>query len=149
MEFEILQAFDCILRFISPGINLTPAQIQLWRQIFLDTLYHKYQNHWTPENPYQGNGFRSLTVFNGEVDPILLNTAEKAGINLDQLSVALPREFVVWVDPYSVSYKVGDNASIVAHWEDYSRGKLAQIIKQRHENSVKVVLKTPEGINSD
>lgn len=37
----------------------------------------------------------------------------------------LPRDFVLWIDPYSVSYRVGDHGNIMTLYEDRSRGKLS------------------------
>lgn len=38
------------------------------------------------------------------------------------LYVHLPRDFVLWIDPYSVSYRVGDHGNIMTLFEDRSRG---------------------------
>lgn len=37
----------------------------------------------------------------------------------------LPRDFVLWIDPYSVSYRVGDHGNIMTLYEDRSRGRVS------------------------
>lgn len=36
----------------------------------------------------------------------------------------LPRDFVLWIDPFSVSYRVGDHGNIMTLFEDRSRGRI-------------------------
>lgn len=36
----------------------------------------------------------------------------------------IPRDFVLWIDPYTVSYRVGDHGNIMTLFEDRSRGRI-------------------------
>jgi hypothetical protein len=36
----------------------------------------------------------------------------------------LPHDFVLWIDPFSVSYRVGDHGNIMTLFEDRSRGRI-------------------------
>ncbi len=37
----------------------------------------------------------------------------------------MPRDFVLWIDPFSVSYRVGDHGNIMTLYEDRSRGRVS------------------------
>ncbi|RUP50829.1 hypothetical protein BC936DRAFT_137581, partial [Jimgerdemannia flammicorona] len=37
---------------------------------------------------------------------------------------SIPRDFVLWIDPYTVSYRVGDHGNINTLFEDRSRGRI-------------------------
>ncbi|KAJ9060707.1 hypothetical protein DSO57_1010769 [Entomophthora muscae] len=143
MEIEITNAFDLILRMINAPTLLTEPQISAWKSAFVGELTKRFSDHWLPESPFQGNAYRSLTVLNGEVDPVLLETCQLAGIPASILKNSLPKELVIWVDPYVVSYRTGDQSPVISFWEDRSRGKLALIMQQRAANTVKVTLRTP------
>lgn len=48
----------------------------------------------------------------------------KADCSIELIHHHLPREFVLWIDPYAVSYRVGDHGNINTLYEDRSRGKI-------------------------
>ncbi|KAI0229718.1 hypothetical protein L0F63_003496 [Massospora cicadina] len=143
MEIEITNAFDLILRMINAPNLLTDDQIAAWRAVFIEELTKRFVDHWLPDSPFQGNAYRSLTVLNGEVDPLLLEICQLAGVPPAILTNALPKELVIWIDPYTVAYRTGDQSPVICFWEDRSRGKLALLMQQRAANAVKVTLRTP------
>lgn len=48
----------------------------------------------------------------------------KASIQPTSIHAHLPRDFVLWIDPFSVSYRVGDHGNIMTLFEDRSRGRI-------------------------
>jgi hypothetical protein len=50
--------------------------------------------------------------------------AQKADIDATLLHSYLPRDFVLWIDPFSVAYRVGDHGNIMTLFEDRSRGRI-------------------------
>lgn len=143
MEIEITIAFDLILRMINAPTVLSEPQISAWKSAFVGLLTERFSDHWLPDSPFQGNAYRSLTVLNGEVDSVLLETCQLAGIPSSILTNSLPKELVIWIDPYAVSYRTGDQSPVQLFWEDRSCGKLALIMQARAANTVKVTLRTP------
>lgn len=49
----------------------------------------------------------------------------KASIQPSTIHAHLPRDFVLWIDPFSVSYRVGDHGNIMTLFEDRSRGRIS------------------------
>lgn len=55
---------------------------------------------------------------------LFLIAAQKADIDAPLLHSYLPRDFVLWIDPFSVAYRVGDHGNIMTLFEDRSRGRI-------------------------
>ncbi|NXM18694.1 BTG2 protein, partial [Ploceus nigricollis] len=75
-----------------------------------------YRHHWFPEKPSKGSGYRCIRI-NHRMDPIISRAAGQIGLSLPQLFQLLPSELTLWVDPYEVSYRIGDDGSICVLYE--------------------------------
>lgn len=75
-----------------------------------------YQNHWFPDRPQKGSGYRCIRI-NHEMDPLIGRAANRIGLTSGQLFSLLPRELTLWVDPYEVSYRIGEDGSICVLYE--------------------------------
>lgn len=84
-------------------------------QSFVFTTEH-YQHHWFPDRPQKGSGYRCIRI-NHEMDPIIATAANRIGLTSEQLFSLLPRELTLWVDPYEVSYRIGEDGSICVLYE--------------------------------
>lgn len=51
------------------------------------------------------------------MDPIIGRAAGRIGLTSDELFSLLPRELTMWVDPYEVSYRIGEDGSICVLYE--------------------------------
>lgn len=51
----------------------------------------------------------------------LFVAAQNASVPPELIHVHLPRDFVLWIDPLSVSYRVGDHGNIMTLFEDRGR----------------------------
>lgn len=56
------------------------------------------------------------------IEPFIAST--QVAIQPSCIFAHLPREFVLWIDPFSVSYRVGDHGNIMTLFEDRSRGRI-------------------------
>ncbi|KAF9435322.1 transducer of ERBB2 [Entomortierella beljakovae] len=83
----------------------------------------KYTNHWDPQRPHYGNGYRAITSFGGKVDPLLCEAAQKSSLPVETLYGLIPKDLVLWVEPFTVSFRVGDHGTINTIY-DGSRGKV-------------------------
>uniref|UniRef100_A0A9L0S3F6 BTG anti-proliferation factor 2 n=1 Tax=Equus caballus TaxID=9796 RepID=A0A9L0S3F6_HORSE len=81
----------------------------------LDSPEH-YEHHWFPEKPSKGSGYRCIRI-NHKMDPIITKVASQIGLSQPQLHQLLPSELTLWVDPYEVSYRIGENGSICILYE--------------------------------
>lgn len=100
-------------------------------------LFERYQNHWFPERPFRGSGYRCIRI-NHNVEPLLKRAADESGLGLNFL-LNLPNELTIWVDPMEVSYRIGENGSIGVLYkgEDELNGnqQQQQLNQKQNQNS--------------
>jgi len=115
MKAEVQSAADFVaqlLRVRQQVNSLSENQLHSFRGSLTSVLLEKYNNHWYENNPRKGSAFRCIRI-NGETSEPLI---EKAAINcgLTQLTIRrlLPAELTLWIDPNTVSYRIGENGSI-------------------------------------
>uniref|UniRef100_A0A8C0VBV4 BTG anti-proliferation factor 2 n=1 Tax=Cyanistes caeruleus TaxID=156563 RepID=A0A8C0VBV4_CYACU len=82
----------------------------------LNPKFEHYKHHWFPEKPFKGSGYRCIRI-NHRMDPIISKAASQIGLSLPQLYQLLPSELTLWVDPYEVSYRIGEDGSICVLYE--------------------------------
>ncbi|KAK1801744.1 hypothetical protein P4O66_022379 [Electrophorus voltai] len=75
-----------------------------------------YQYHWFPQAPCRGSGYRCLRI-NHKMDPLISKAACAIGLAREQLFALLPSELTLWVDPYEVSYRIGEDGSTCVLYE--------------------------------
>ncbi|KAJ8257208.1 hypothetical protein GJAV_G00183080 [Gymnothorax javanicus] len=95
---------------------LSEQQLQIFSECLQQALSEHYKHHWFPEKPQKGSGYRCIRI-NHEMDPIFSKVAHRIGLNSHQLYQLLPRELTLWVDPYEVSYRIGEDGSICVLYE--------------------------------
>eukprot|EP00039_Didymoeca_costata_P018092 m.332088 g.332088 ORF g.332088 m.332088 type:complete len:213 (-) comp16874_c0_seq1:111-749(-) len=83
-----------------------------------ERLKERFQDHWFPEEPMKGSGFRCIQSFPERVDPILLK-ALKSCLAKDIMATAINSlpgcgNFTIWIDPYDVSLRVGDQRLVTS-----------------------------------
>ncbi|KAI9005994.1 hypothetical protein BC832DRAFT_526035, partial [Gaertneriomyces semiglobifer] len=96
-----------------PPDQRSAFQASLQRQMTL-----KFDAHWNPTLPLAGNAYRAINISGGKPDPVLMNAADECGLGIDVLMSSFPEEYVLWVDPFSVTYRVGDHGYPTVIWED-------------------------------
>lgn len=84
--------------------------------IFSFFIADHYQHHWFPNAPYRGSGYRCIRI-NHKMDPLIGKAACTIGLTKEQLFSLLPSELTMWVDPYEVSYRIGEDGSICVLYE--------------------------------
>ncbi|ORX43489.1 BTG-domain-containing protein, partial [Hesseltinella vesiculosa] len=122
MHLEIAQALDFLSRLLQSKID--DDRLASFKEKLAELLKLKYTNHWDPQQPFKGNGYRSISNFNQQLDPILIQAASKSDVSVQSLVTHLPRDFIIWIDPYSVSYRMGDHGNIMTLFEDRTRGRI-------------------------
>ncbi|CAO3678317.1 hypothetical protein G6F56_013012 [Rhizopus delemar] len=122
MHIEIAQAVEFLGRLLQSKVD--QDTINIFKEKLSELLKIRFQDHWDPQQPYKGNGYRAISNFNGQLDPVLSLASTQVAIQPSCIHVHLPREFVLWIDPFSVSYRVGDHGNIMTLFEDRSRGRI-------------------------
>ncbi|KAI7892007.1 uncharacterized protein EV154DRAFT_419367 [Mucor mucedo] len=123
MHIEIAQAVEFLGRLLQSKVD--QEIVSLFKERLVELLKVRFKDHWDPQQPYRGNGYRALSNFNGQLDPLLTQASIQASVQPTTIHLHLPRDFVLWIDPFSVSYRVGDHGNIMTLFEDRSRGRIS------------------------
>lgn len=51
------------------------------------------------------------------MDPLVGQAGQRIGLTIQQLYLLLPSELTLWVDPFEVSYRIGEDGSICVLYE--------------------------------
>lgn len=51
------------------------------------------------------------------MDPLVGQAGQRIGLTIQQLYMLLPSELTLWVDPFEVSYRIGEDGSICVLYE--------------------------------
>ena len=94
----------------SRGVNVDV--IESFRDNLINVLVDYYNNHWFPEKPFKGSGYRCIRIVNKKMDPLISKAGSLCGLTVSQLMSSLPNELTMWIDPYDVSYRIGEEGSI-------------------------------------
>jgi len=113
MLIEIKTACQFLTNYISSHVS--ESQSKLFGLILSTLLHAKYASHWDTKNPNKGNAYRAVTIFNERLDSTIMSAAHAASI--PNIGKYLPNELCLWIDPYNVSYKIGDYGNIITLYE--------------------------------
>ncbi|XP_025932986.1 protein BTG2 [Apteryx rowi] len=116
MAPEIAAAVGFISSLLRTRGCVSEQQLQVFSGALREALAEHYKHHWFPEKPFKGSGYRCIRI-NHKMDPIISKAASQIGLGLPQLYQLLPSELTLWVDPYEVSYRIGEDGSICVLYE--------------------------------
>jgi protein Tob/BTG len=121
MKLELLSASNFLVHLIRLGRrNVSESQLSKFRDCLIEVLRRRYRDHWFPEKPFKGSGYRCIRI-NGKMDPIIGQAGEGCGLTSVFLHQTFPSELTMWIDPLEVSYRIGENGSICVLYE-YKEG---------------------------
>ncbi|XP_063811353.1 protein BTG2-like [Pseudophryne corroboree] len=115
---EVLPEVTAAVSFLSGLLRsrLSEQQLQGFGGALRDTLTDHYTHHWFPDKPAKGSGYRCIRI-NHKIDPIISKVAGRINMSSPHLLSLLPKELTLWVDPYEVSYRIGEDGSICVLYE--------------------------------
>ncbi|KAF6734486.1 Protein Tob1 [Oryzias melastigma] len=117
MQLEIQVALNFIISYLYN--KLPRRRVNIFGEELERQLKQKYEGHWYPDKPYKGSGFRCIHV--GEkVDPVVEKAAKESGLEIEDVRNNLPQDLSVWIDPYEVSYQIGEKGPIKVLYVDDS-----------------------------
>uniref|UniRef100_H3D0A8 Protein BTG1 n=1 Tax=Tetraodon nigroviridis TaxID=99883 RepID=H3D0A8_TETNG len=111
MKPEINAAVGFLSRFLRVKGHVNDRQVQTFNQSLQDILAEQYKHHWFPDRPCKGSGYRCIRI-NHKMDPLVGQAGQRIGLTIQQLYLLLPSELTLWVDPFEVSYRIGEDGSI-------------------------------------
>jgi protein Tob/BTG len=110
MRREVKSAVD-FLSNILKNRQVGDLDVDNFRQTLHVMLCSHYQNHWFPEKPMKGSGYRCIRI-NHKMDPLLSQAGGQCGLSENELFELFPKELTLWIDPQEVSYRIGEDGSV-------------------------------------
>lgn len=94
---------------------VTEEQMRTFRTVLKDLIIDKFTNHWHPDKPLRGNGFRCINIDKDSqmVDPMLVKATEVSSIPTGLLLSTFRSGLALWIDPGDVSYRTGRSSAII------------------------------------
>jgi len=121
MKLELLSAANFLVHLIRlTRKNVWESQLHKFRDCLIEVFRRRYRDHWFPEKPFKGSGYRCIRI-NNKMDPMIAQAGEACGLSADFLHPLFPSELTLWIDPLEVSYRIGENGSICILYE-YKEG---------------------------
>ncbi|XP_044531606.1 protein BTG2-like [Gracilinanus agilis] len=108
---EITTAVGFLSNLLRTQGCVSKQKLQVFSRALQEALTEHYKHHWFPEKPLKGSGYHCILI-NNKMDPIISKVARQSGLSLPQLYHLLPSELILWVDPYEVSYRIGEDGLI-------------------------------------
>lgn len=96
--------------------QLSERQLEMFKSSLTEVLRHRYRDHWFPDRPNRGSGYRCIRI-NGKMDPVIAQAGANVGLLPTVLHSLFPSELTMWIDPSEVSYRIGENGSICVLYE--------------------------------
>jgi len=119
MKLELQSASNFLVHLVrlsSRNSSIPENQLVSFQGSLVEVLRRRYRDHWFPENPFKGSGYRCIRI-NGRMDPVIAQAGESCGIDPQVIHNTFPSELTMWIDPLEVSYRIGENGSICVLYE--------------------------------
>ncbi|XP_011875853.1 PREDICTED: protein BTG2-like [Vollenhovia emeryi] len=134
MRLEILSAADFLVHLLRlQAGQLSDRQLEMFKSSLTEVLRHRYRDHWFPDRPNRGSGYRCIRI-NGKMDPVIAQAGANVGLLPTVLHSLFPSELTMWIDPSEVSYRIGENGSICVLYERTEAESAEEISQQQHQH---------------
>uniref|UniRef100_A0A8C2WTC6 Transducer of ERBB2, 2 n=1 Tax=Cyclopterus lumpus TaxID=8103 RepID=A0A8C2WTC6_CYCLU len=116
MHLEVKVALNFIVSYLYN--KLPRRRADLFGEELERILMSRFEGHWYPEAPLRGSAFRCIHL-GAPRDPVVELAAKRSGLDTEEVCANVPAELSVWIDPYEVSYQIGEKGSVkVLYLED-------------------------------
>ncbi|TRY88410.1 hypothetical protein DNTS_018312 [Danionella cerebrum] len=116
MHLEVKVALNFIVSYLYN--KLPRRRADLFGEELERILMSHYEGHWYPDSPLRGSGFRCLHL-GAPRDPLVDLAAQRSGLDTEEVHANVPPELSIWIDPYEVSYQIGDKGAVnILYLED-------------------------------
>lgn len=131
MRLEIVSAADFLVHLLRlQAGQLSERQLEMFKSSLTEVLRHRYRDHWFPDRPNRGSGYRCIRI-NGKMDPVIAQAGANVGLLPTVLHSLFPSELTMWIDPSEVSYRIGENGSICVLYERTEAESAEEISQQQ------------------
>uniref|UniRef100_H2S7C1 Transducer of ERBB2, 1b n=2 Tax=Takifugu rubripes TaxID=31033 RepID=H2S7C1_TAKRU len=151
MQLEIQVALNFIISYLYN--KLPRRRVNIFGEELERQLKKKYEGHWYPDKPYKGSGFRCIHI--GEkVDPVVEQAAKESGLDIEDVRNNLPQDLSVWIDPFEVSYQIGEKGPVKVLYVDDNNENGSELDKEiknsfNPEAQVFMPISDPVGASSE
>lgn len=116
MHLEVKVALNFIVSYLYN--KLPRRRADLFGEELERILVSRFEGHWYPEAPLRGSAFRCLHL-GVPSDPLVELAAKRSGLDTQEVHANVPPELSIWMDPYEVSYQIGEKGAVnVLYMED-------------------------------
>lgn len=116
MHLEVKVALNFIVSYLYN--KLPRRRADLFGEELERILVSRFEGHWYPEAPLRGSAFRCIHL-GAPRDPVVELAAKRSGLDTEEVRANVPAELSVWIDPYEVSYQIGEKGQVkVLYLED-------------------------------
>lgn len=134
MRLEIVSAADFLVHLLRlQAGQLSERQLEMFKSSLTEVLRHRYRDHWFPDRPNRGSGYRCIRI-NGKMDPVIAQAGANVGLLPTVLHSLFPSELTMWIDPSEVSYRIGENGSICVLYERTEPENAEEISQQQQHH---------------
>ncbi|XP_045594704.1 protein BTG3 [Procambarus clarkii] len=145
MKEEISAAVLFISKLISGNVNLSQNMLSKFEERLKELLEERFSNHWHPERPWQGQGYRCLRVNeNTRREPTIERAARDCGLKYKDLN--LPVELTIWVDPEEVCCRFGEQKGSYCTVATFREGNKENFIETFDFSQLERPSSTPSGM---
>lgn len=148
MKEEISAAVLFLSKLVSGNANLSEEMVAKFEHRLSELLQERFSNHWHPERPWQGQGYRCLRV--NEVtrkEPTIERAAQDCGLKYKDLN--LPVELTIWVDPEEVCCRFGEQKGSCCTVATFRDGNKENYIERFDFSQIKRPNSTPSVLSKD
>ena len=112
MKLEIQSASNFITHLIrlKHQKKVSEGKLFKFRQYLINGMKMRYRDHWFPEKPQKGCGYRTIRC-NDKLDPLIVQAGEVCSLSEEFLKKTFPT-FILWINPKEVSYRFSEYGSI-------------------------------------
>ncbi|XP_075462797.1 uncharacterized protein LOC142498172 [Ascaphus truei] len=107
MREELLAGVRYLKSLISNSQQLDLHKVETFEEKLAEVLCKRYTGHWYPETPMKGQAYRCIRINRQQEDESLLEACAQSGLKYSDLP--LPKEMTMWIDPYEVCCRMGEN----------------------------------------
>ncbi|XP_078507217.1 protein BTG3-like [Lissotriton helveticus] len=108
MRAEIDAGVSLILKLLNRRRKFHPRRVERFGEVLTSLLLLKYEGHWYPDAPMRGQAYRCIRINPWQfVDESVLKACAQSGLVYSKMP--LPVEITLWIDPYEVSCRLGEN----------------------------------------
>ncbi|XP_023670359.1 protein Tob2 [Paramormyrops kingsleyae] len=109
MHLEVKIALNFIVSYLYD--KLPRRRADMFGEELERLLMTRFEGHWYPETPLRGCAFRCLHLGTAR-DTVVELAARRSGLDMAEVRANVPPELSVWIDPYEVSYQIGESGEV-------------------------------------